>query len=305
MLSRLIGIMWVGIGVLCGGLSISWMVLEERLLNTIPTEIISSMGLIASLISAPLLAPPTYGAQVAFLVGAFLIVLGLRLAFGIAGTRIVAAFIHVVVGLCLLVLTFLLFTMPIPWPSPNIHYAVCAVVLVLACALFGSAVPLYRWLDDLAARSWTPFEQCPKCGRKLSAPKQCPVHDLKNRYPRLVDQARQKVYPIPSATKPVLIGRSSEASVWFDETLAKEYVGISRDHAHITYDQGRQSFWITTLPGSTGVLVAGQQANPGTPTLLAPDATVKLGGVPFIFEIKEWYQTEVDGRAEDVRYALD
>ncbi len=305
MLSRLIGVMWVGIGILCASLATFWMVLEDRLLNALPKVVIPFLGLLASMISVPVWAPPPYGAQVTLLVGVFFIILGTRLTVGMAGTRIVAAFIHVVVGFCLLAFTFLFFTMPIPWPSPSMRYMVCGGVFMLAIGFLSSATALYQLLDDPAAHAWKPFEQCPKCGRKLNAFKQCIIHDVKILYPRLIDQKRQKVYPIPPAAKSVLIGRSQEAKVWFDETFEAEYTHISRDHAHIIYDQGRQEFFITALPGSTGVLVAEQQVRPDSPTLLPRDAIVKLGGVPFLFQVKEWYQTEVDKETKDVRYALD
>ncbi|NNJ12945.1 FHA domain-containing protein [Chloroflexales bacterium ZM16-3] len=305
MLSRSIGVLWVGIGVLCSSLAIFWFVLEDRLINAIPEGLLPVLSLLASMISVPVWAPPPYGAQVTLLVGVFFIVLGTRLTIGMAGTRIVAAFIHVVVGFCLLALTFLLFTLSLPWPSPNIHYVASGVVLALVLCLFGSAVALYQRLDDPAARSWKPFDQCPKCGRKLNAAKLCPIHDVKILYPRLIDQARQKVYPIPSASKPILIGRSQEAGVWFDEAVSPAYLHISREHAQIFYESSRQAFFITALRESTGVLVAEQPVGPDSPTLLPPDAIVKLGGVPFLFHVKELYQAEVDREAKDVRYALD
>jgi hypothetical protein len=299
--------MWVGIGVICSSLAAFWMVLEDRLINVLPKTLIPLLGLLASMISVPVWAPPPYGAQVALLVGVFLIVLGTRLTVGMAGTRIVAAFIHVVVGLCLLAFMFMLFTSSIPWPSPNMRYLVCSGVLTLALGLFGSAAALNQKLNDPAASGWKPFDQCPKCGRKLSTAKTCPIHDVKILYPRLIDQAQtpQRVYPIPPASSPILIGRSEEAGVWFDEAVAKEYKQISRKHARVVYDKGRQEFFITALPESTGVLVAEQPVSPDSPTLLPRDAIVKLGGVPFLFQVKEWYQVEVDKKIEDVRYALD
>lgn len=280
-MQRLIGSFWALMGFLTFGLSIVWLILEQRVLAALPFDPRQFFG-----------NAPQYGDYLGSFIGFFLIMLGIRLVQDAPGTRIVAALVHTIVGLCCFLMAYLLYRAALPWPSQGLRYIVLGSIGVLAIAQLGIAWQFRQPRLNTDALQWKPFERCARCGRKLDDQGRCSVHDVPQVQARFVNEQISKAYAIslPEST----LGTGEAVQVRFDLDEDPSYRHISQIHARLGYDAATDRFFIVDLDSTNGTFIAGQELLSRQPEPLPPGTTVKLGGAAFRFEVNKLTQDQLD-----------
>lgn len=194
---------------------------------------------------------PDLGAELWLIVGVFVVLSSIRLISGAPGARLVAAYIHIIIGALVAIVLYLIIRAPIPWPAAGYEYSTWGVMVLLIMMHLGFALQLYQSGRDPQASRWSPFaplQPCERCGRKKDEAGLCPACDQIHKQAYFVYRGEQeREFTVPSTIysgEAIVIGRGDNADVFLDGRLIAEFATISSNHAKLTYNKVDGNYYI-------------------------------------------------------------